>query len=209
MESKALSVYISRGKVIVGEDGLIDTDNPVNVLFVQDRQAKKAPVAAEEVPELIESGVAVAAVAVKPKGRVTKIKPIRERKREDNGFTEAVRSKISLESRLKEVEIEKKKRESDLLRSKQDRAAGKLVPTELVKGLFQNHFKSIVMGFKQGIDQMIIEIAKKKAMNINERAELKREMIKILNSCIDDTVKITKKDISSLVAEYSQTSASE
>src|SRR5688572_17349082 len=204
--SNELAVYISRGNVIVGTDGLIDTDNPVNILFVQKRAAKKnngheePPVTAESlVAEVAGNQVATAVPKVKARAA-------RQNRSVHREIEKDVKEKMGLDKRMKEIEIEKKQRESQLLKNKQDRAAGKLIPTALVKGLFQNQFKSIVMGFKQGLDQMIMEIAKKKAMNINERAELKKEMVKILNSCIDETIKISKRDISSLVAEYSQTS---
>ena len=208
MQTKALSVYIGRGKVLVGPDGMIDTENPVNVIFMQERQigGKNGHDEPTVTVESLVAEVAAAPVVTSPK---TKVKPIREGKVRDNGFTEGVRKKLNLDTRMKEVEIEKKLRESQLLKNKQDRAAGKLIPTELVKGLFQNHFKAVVVSFKQGIDLMIVEIAKKKGMNINERAELKKQMIKIINGCIDDATKSSKKDIASLILEYSQTSSSE
>lgn len=202
MQTKALSVYIGRGQVVVGQDGLVDTDNAINILFMQERQAKRQN--GHQDPPVTADTVVAAVAEAKPK---IKEKVARTgRAAQDREINEGVKEKMGLDKRMKEIEIEKKQRESQLLKNKQDRAAGKLIPTAIVKGLFQNHFKAVVISFKQGIDQMIVEIAKKKSMNINERAELKREMIKILNGCIDDTIKISKRDVANLVTEYSQTS---
>lgn len=192
MSTRELAVYVKREKVLLTGE-LIDDQNPTNELF--EEKMKSRPPKSEEPVVVGEGGAPVVGTRKK--------KVVRPSQRKAHP---AVTARFSLETKLKEVEIEKKQRESQLLQNKQDRAAGRLIPTALVKGLFQNQFKSIVMGFKQGLDQMIMEIAKKKSMNINERAELKKEMVKILNSCIDETIRISKRDISSLVAEYSQTS---
>lgn len=194
-----LTVMKKRGKVVLTEDGKIDDTDPLNRMFVDrqkelalKRSAKKK--VSDELPDEEEKR------SEKPSKGQKKSKP------DPNGgsLSQQTLEKINLDKRKREIEIEKMQRESRILSVQEQKLAGKLIPTDIVKGLFAQHFKSVIMSFNQGIEQILVEFSTKYRLNRNEKAELKGQMIRIINKSVDEAIQLSKKEIQNVVLEYSQ-----
>lgn len=207
-----LTMMKKRGKVVLNEQKMVDDTNPLNQIFLENqkelavKRALKVKKSEESVDVLLEeqeSKPEVVDLRKKPKNGNGKKKEVKNGSASAHLAQETL-EKLSLDRKKREIEIEKMQRETHLLSLQQDKLAGKLIPTDMVKGLFAQHFKSVVMTFKQGIDQIVTEFSKKSKLNRNETAELKGQMIRIINKSVEEAIHVSKKDLSNIVSEYSQ-----
>lgn len=170
-------VNIKRGKVILSGD-VIDTSIQANREFLEKCLAKqKIPV--EKTPH-IEA----------------------EEKPTEKYYEPSVNS-LELEKKLKQAELEKKEVDTRIALLKEEKLRGSVVPTDIVKVVFSQHFKSINSSFHQAADNLIVNIAKKKDLDRNEIAEIRGELVEIINIAVNDAIEESKKSIKNIVAEYS------
>lgn len=180
-----LNVYISRSKVILDGE-LIDDNNPTNKLFLAKCLEKKQanveskPQPKVNIPQVENSGDQI----------IQKSIP-------DKNINE-------LERALKEAELKKKEVDIQLALLKEEKLRGVVIPTDIVKVVFSQHFKSITSAFHQAADNLIVNIAKKKDLDREEVAQIRGELIEITNLAINDSVDNSIKNIKNIVAEYSE-----
>jgi UTP:GlnB (protein PII) uridylyltransferase len=79
---------------------------------------------------------------------------------------------------------------------------GEVIPTDLVKVIFNTHSASIVTSFKNGADQFLIEISKFKDLNKSEVSQLRGKLITIINNSVKQAVSASSKSIKSIVDEF-------
>lgn len=176
-----LSNYIQRGKVILEDNGLVDDQHPDNVLFASKRV-----------------------------GKTSKLKPMKTAKGKKGKFTpntdrdKKLGERMKLESLKKTTEVERMQHEIALKELQFAKMSGKVIPTELVKRLFAQHFKSMTMAFKQAADLLLVEFGKKAKMNRNDIAEMKGALVTVINRAVEDGTKATGKTLASIVTEHSQ-----
>jgi hypothetical protein len=138
--SSELSVYISRGKVIpTGKN--IDLSIAENSDFLE---MKKERSEVKNIEVIINKPVGSDSEAAIERSKVL----------------DAIRKQ---NSEKKNAEMEKMSEETDLIRLKKQKIMGVLIPTELVKSLFAQHNKSVVVTFQQDGEEIILEISKKKS----------------------------------------------
>jgi len=110
---------------------------------------------------------------------------------------------FELEKEQKELAIEKTRKEIELKDLDIAKKMGESIPTDIVRLLFHQHYKNIIVTFKE---EMV------KAMTIQVRAlgGKKREVIDVelqietsITEAIKKTNKVTKNDLDNLVAENS------
>ena len=136
-----VAVYVQRNKIVcVGKK--IDDTLPENIEFMESKLAK--------------GGTKHIEVKVKP--TMTKEEEAAYKKR----LEESSRSR-QLNSGLVEKKQARLNEEIELLKIKREKMIGNYIPVELVKALFQQEFKQLVISFQQGADIMIMEISKKKS----------------------------------------------
>lgn len=197
-----LTMMKKRGKVVLTSDGKIDDTDPLNRLFVE-HQAELA-LKREAKKKLVKSEANVS------EDHGEEEKPVKSRTKKQNhepvpgALSLQTLEKMNLDKKKREIEIEKMQRESRILSVQEQKLAGKLIPTDTVKALFAQHFKSIIMAFNQGIEQILVEFSTKYRLNRNEKAELKGHLIRIINKSVDESISLTKKDLQNIVMEYSQ-----
>lgn len=112
--------------------------------------------------------------------------------------------KGSLETQLKLIEIEKKKRETRLLELKEQKTLGILIPTELVKLIFAQHTKSILTSFDNSIDRVLTKISKVKKLTSGERSKFRGELKSELNTAVDRSIRESKRNIKKMVQDYTE-----
>lgn len=107
---------------------------------------------------------------------------------------------------LEKLRLANKKAQEDLeiSRMKKEKMAGELIPTELVLLLFASHFKSVTTSFHQAIENLLTTIAKQNDLNREAVAKIRGELIEVINKAVKDGLQSSKRDVASLVREYSQ-----
>ncbi|MGB0881863.1 MAG: hypothetical protein ACPGSO_02840 [Vicingaceae bacterium] len=193
--SKAyIANYIKRGKLILDKDGLLDTSNPYNEEFMQKRVG------------VDKNSIVVKEKQIKKNETTTKKRVNKGDLDNDiNQREEAVvTERYNLERQIKEAELKKKEEEIKKLQAQNAKLSGELIPTELVRVVFAQHFKSVTTAFHQGADNFIAIIKKQTEMTREQAANLKSDLIEIVNQSVDESLEISKDSIDNIVSEYQQ-----
>lgn len=178
LETKNLSVYITRGKVIVGKDDLIDTTIDKNKAFIEKRKGKVSDVKIQT-PTVIES----------------KINSQPQEQSEGQSYTES-------ERQLKYLDTIKRQKEIEKLEIEIQKKKGEVVPSELIKPVFLQHNQSIITEFKNATDEIIRIFSKKRSLTVEEVAEIKGETTETINNAINKAIISTVKAVESIVLEH-------
>lgn len=208
---RALSVYIKRQQVIE-VDGDIDPAQEINQAFIERRKLKLAEKGVGLGLPVVEKGLGAqmnTEPVKEPKSR--KQKPVKKVKntpasRANKQIVAQAKKKYDVDLETKQATIAKVKRDTEIADMKLRRMTGQVIPTDVVKALFMQHFKSMVTSFRNGLDRITIEFSKKGGMNRNDIAELRKSMLNTLNECVDKAVDSSKLGVEHIVAEYSQRS---
>lgn len=181
MESNALSVYInpSRGQVIVNEANYIDTDDPVNDMFLKKRIAK-----GKAQPMTLSSPAFI------PKSSFKGL--------------EDIPSYEESEQRTKYFDSLKREKEVEKLKIEIEKKRGEVIPSELIKPVFTQHNTSLLTTFKNATDHILIEFAKIKDMNPQEIAQMRGIMTGAINEGIMAANASTEKQLENIISEYSE-----
>lgn len=177
MKTNALSVYIANGYVVVGDDGLIDTENSVNAHILEKRIAKGLVANFNASPQFIPKT---------PKEGDEDLPTYEESERKVKYFDSLKREK---EVEKLQIEIDKKK--------------GEVVPSELIIPLFLQHNKSIVTSFKNATDAILTEYSKLKDFTPAEISEMRGRMVSAINDGIRDAQDLTKVAVKNIISDYS------
>lgn len=175
MPSKSLSVYISRGHVLVGENDQIDDKNPVNAAFREKHGARAGRKQPKASGDKSSSGT--------PK--------------RDEGFIQTMRDKT-------EAELENKRVNNDLKRLELKKKMGQVVPTEDVKRLFVMHSENIKGAYVEASDNLIVIFGNKGGLNATDISEMRKKFVDLVNGAIDKAIAGTKGRLQALVAEFSE-----
>lgn len=195
LSKSSLAVYIGRKKIIE-KDGLIDDSDLINALFIEKRLkligevAEKSPVISKIVPQNLDS----------------ESKSSQSSEENPGEFTNSDRTSLpysELERQKKLADLIKVEADTRLALLKEEKMMGLSIPTDLVKSLIAQLSKSLVSSFKDGADNFLIEISKRKALDINEQSELKKSLVTIINSSSFKAIEESKKTMKSIVNTYS------
>ena len=189
-----VTTYSLRGKIVIGKDGFIDTTNETNQLFIEKRKSKKD---SPTEPASKQSVKARAKTYEEIEGE-----DISEDSDEDSM---GIPSLTTSERKKKHLETIKIAKEIDLLNLREEKLKGIVVPSELIKPLFLQHNQSIVSEFKNTADEIIRAIGKRKSLNANEMAEIKGELVKIINVSIGKATKASVKSVDIIINDFSDT----
>ena len=113
-----------RGNIVKGTDGKIDTENPVNKLFYENEKLKQATKPTKEKEVKSES------------------KPERV-----NSQTKEQKIYVDLDLRKRRAETEAKERENELKRMNLEKAAGNLLPVDLVERILIINIQAVFKNF--------------------------------------------------------------
>lgn len=193
-QTKNLSQYIKRGKVIVEENGLINDMNATNISFLLTRKGKKQPIK-QQIPRE-ETYVASAPFKIGPANDDEDS----EMELDKNGIPE-----VSVSDKIYKHWLAKKTESAaEIDRIKIDKMKGMVIPSELIKPLFQQHNQSILAEFKNMMDEQLRFIAKQYDLNIVQVSEIKGKWVEGLNSAICRAKTVTIKGIDNIINNYSE-----
>jgi len=195
-----LAQYIKRGKVILREDNLIDTSNPINQEFMDNRVNKpKAPPVKETKPKKVKPQKK--AVAPAPPERETR-EPVSKFAKSEDEAQGAV-DKYNLDRQLKELEIEKKLQEIEKTKIQVQKLKGDVIPTDLVNMVFAQHFTSVTNAFYNAADNYIAIITARLNGKKDDIAFIRGELIKTINQAVKDGIVESKQSMGNIAREYS------
>lgn len=187
LKTKDLSVYIKRKKVIV-EGDFIDDKNNFNADFLLKFSSRE-----KKIVEIVTEPVKIVLPVVEITEKNEK-KPAKSRDK---------LSAYELEREQKIWEIEKKEVDTRIALLKEAKMMGDSIPVDLVKGVVSQLSKAMISSFKDGADNFLIEISKRKGLSGTETAELHGALINIINQSSTNAIIESKKSIKSIVNEYS------
>lgn len=182
-----ISVNVSRGKIIVSEDGRIDTVKLINKAFLEARQGK-ASSPTTEIPKEVD-------------------KPVKDKANVPTNPDEAAKTIhanniYSLETERKELDVKKLRQETRLNQIKIEKQSGDVIPTDLVKDLVKQLFKTVTVSFHQGAENFISTIANQTEMSREQQATLRGELIGIVNQSVKESQAEMKFSLENIVNEY-------
>jgi len=179
IKTNRLSVEIERGKVILGDNDMVDPDNETNVAFrerVQSKQAAK------------NEQISRSETYVEPGGDDEDgINPLTV---SDKRYKHFLAQKTEKAVELADLEIAKKR--------------GVVVPSELIKPLFSQHNQSIITEFKNLMDSALRVVGKECDLTVEQAARIKGDWIAGLNEAMDRAKKATAKGIANIVENYQE-----
>lgn len=111
---------------------------------------------------------------------------------------------MSLDRKIKKVELAKKTVDTRIALIKEEKMRGEVIPTEMVKILFAQHSKNIIVEFENSLDKVLTILAKEIGMNNKTISKYRGIIKKEINIAVDDTTSKTKKDIINIIEEFSE-----
>lgn len=192
LKTKDLSVYIRRGKVVLTGEYINDTDE-VNAFFLQ-KQSEKA-IKNDVLPPKIEEKTGNSNIVIAEKATKKDKTPAEK-------LEKLTYHQLEKESRL--ADIAKKEVDTRIAILKEEKLLGISIPTELVKGIISQMGKGFTSSYKDGADSFLIEINKRKNLTATETAELRGELVRIINEASIRALNETKKNMKLILSEYSE-----
>lgn len=187
MKASAFSNAIARGKVKVNENGMIDDKEEVNASFFKTKLAEQRNKLAADTGDDEQEDTATDFVNDKAQAIAG---------------PDTVGDAYALSKQQQQMQIKKLTEEVDILKIKKEKMQGEVIPTELVKMVIVQHSKSIVSEFYNASDSLLMKISKIKGLNRNEVAELRGELVGVINIAVNDSIVNSKKMIKNIVNEY-------
>lgn len=190
-----LSTYKSRGKIQL-TDNKVDDQIEINASFLKHQLSKKGKLTAE-----------IAQKPTKTDEILVKQEQIIGTKRDHsttNSPTDTGTGSLhDLNKKKKALEVEKIYEETELLKKKNEKMEGELVPTDMVSALIKLHFTNASNQFKNAIENILTEWTNKKDFSREELALLRGNMTENLNKAITQSVKESQHGLAKLIEEIS------
>jgi hypothetical protein len=212
----AIVTYIRRNKItIVGTDTrCIDPKDPLNVAFLANKLAKKVGKKPEkpkkealsaEIPDNSDRKKAGRPLKGQEK---PKLKPaeIRKKEVELEEKRKISQYRVDQDVQKKGLEIENLELAKQQKMLQLQKAAGELMPVDLVVGVLKRHADSINKSFEKGLESLITvmthELAAGNALAYGKYLGLAKQT---LSDCIKKAGKSADEEVDILVDEFSQT----
>jgi len=203
IEAKALAVYVGRKKVILNENGEVDTALPMNLAFLEKRTGKTETPPVVPEPQKKKNRIVTTPTPKEPI-TIRKERALRNKHGKTDEEKEQLNTNFEIDNAIKRLELEKKEQEVELNKLKIAKLQGDVIPTELVKVVFSQHFKSVTNAFHQGADNFITEITKMLSLDREQMVKLRAELVEIINTAVTDSIEESKESINNIQQEYSQ-----
>jgi len=192
IQTKALSVYIQRGKVVVVNEHL-DTNNDRNKAFIEKNKGKKRE------KELIKD-IPTIAPTVKHQVNIDDFDD--DVLNEDDEDSEVPALYVS-EKLLKHLDTKKREREISLLKIKEDKIRGIVIPSDLIKPVFLQHNQYILMEQKNADEEILTMYAHKYSMSLEDIAFMRGEYVKRRNAAVQKAAESSAKAVENIVRDFS------
>lgn len=112
--------------------------------------------------------------------------------------------RFDVETAKKKAEVQRLSREVAMQDMKLHKLMGRYIPSDLVRSAFTQLFRSMTVTLKFELDTFILSLHKRKGLSQNDIAEIRGEMVTMMNRAINGAVDDSKKKVGEIVDEYSQ-----
>lgn len=200
----AISMSVKRRRLILTDAGLVDDQEPINQQFMVRSQenAKKKALNGEGVAEAVDVATDPQPARERVSAVATRRAPLKPRKRKDSKMDAVIRERMGYESTLKREKAALTSVEASMLKMKEERLRGQLIPSALIRPLFATHFQSLIITFKQAVDAMLADMSQKVKLNANQQAELRKRMVEEINLAVDRGISQTENSVDNIMQEY-------
>ena len=190
--SLIINSNVHRGKIIVGEDGNIDSDHPFNKAFFE-KYIKREKKTVDN-SSLYEKVV--------HKKKVTKKKTVKNEAKEKEH--ESARQSLNWDDRKKRAEALLKERQAEKALLDVKKMYGEMLPTDFVQQMFTSFSKSIFSTFDDSTMNLAGLFCDELAGGDREAlSRINHKLSEELQRIINNAAKVTKKDIDNEIKEYS------
>ena len=219
-----LRVYISRQKVIE-KNKLIDTANEINAQFLEkekelsaegggvpNQNAKKSkgspitkPTKPEKEPVTVTDSNQDKDIDEKPEVEEEPEPDLSDRG--DKLFTQEELqsgSTLYIDKAKRIAEVMRIQNQAELQQIQKDRLAGKVIPTDMVKEIFAQHFKNVTDEFYQSVDNLVTTISARLGSTREEMVRMRADLKSDINTAVHLAKKQSEKDIINIVETYSE-----
>lgn len=231
-----IDVWIRRGKIITVESNkkLIDTENPINALFIQQRQdaheqkkllggvvkpviiskkeakvskkADKIPKSVTNIPEKVTKAKVKVAAPEKfhVEPKATLAMKRAEAKRMNDQNLRAM-IKVDQEAQMRQQNIDLAELRIQSEKIRLDKTASNLLPIDLGLGVIERHANSILKTFEKGFERIADIYANVAGMDPTTRTDFIKECRVELSHCVETAGKSAEAEIDILVDNYAET----
>lgn len=190
-----LSTYKSRNKIEL-TDGKVDDQKDINASFLKHQLSKKGKLSTENTVKTTEI----------PDNTATSDQILTNKRNKSTAASSTETGNGSLHQlniKKKALEIEKISEETELLKKKNEKMEGELIPTGIVTELLKLHFTSATNQFKNSIENILTEWTKRKDFTREELAELRGHLTGELNNSITKSVKESQRNLNKVLEKFS------
>lgn len=207
--TRYLSVDLSRNNVVINDDGMIDTTNPKNQIYIQKKLMGKEPNSIS-IPEPTKPK---AEKVVVPRGNVAPLPPKASMQLPD-GMTESeVNTALQmiegmdyqqLEMLYKYLQGEKLKTDIEKNKIEIEKKMGVVVPSEPLIPIVKQHNHFILQEQKNADEELLLAMSHKYDIAPSDTAYLRGEWIRLRNDAVTKATNLTVKAIGDVINDYSE-----
>lgn len=180
MPYNTVKVNAQRGKIIKGTDGKIDTENPTNKLFFNKQTSNLGTIITKK------------DVSIKEKKTVERV----------SGLTESQKQYTDLDLRTRIATAELKERENEIKKIQLEKAAGNLLPVDLVESILVINIQAIFKVFESELENLASIYNEVFGGTRKELAVIIEKQRGILAKAIDKSSEDAKAEIDIAVSDY-------
>jgi hypothetical protein len=169
-----LKVNIDRGKIVLNKDGDIDDSDPFNIEFINKQIDKKNVVQKEPPPKASKKS------------------------------TKETLSKYELETRKKQLEVDKLDVEVKIKLIQESKLKGEMLPAPMVKDIFAQHTKHLVSEFQNTMDKVLTRVTQLTKLDNSQVSEFREMITNEINQAQEKAVEISKKAVKNLIQDMTE-----
>jgi len=179
LQSKHWSTYVERKQIVPDKKGNVDVALDLNKTFLEKRQAKTKNAGSKT-----STGANIKTVENK------------------NNASDGVPELSTSQKKLKHLDTIKRTKEIAKLEIEIAKRRGEVVPAELMKPIVLQHNQHMIMEFKNAVDEFIRIFSKRKALTVEEIAEIKGESVTAINGAVKRATDATVKSLTAVIINH-------
>lgn len=113
-------------------------------------------------------------------------------------------SLVQLENEIKRADLEKKQQDIKLLKIKEAKMKGELIPTDLVQRLIREMSEAMKIAYMDAIENYTVVISRQKKLSTKEESDIKSHFTRIINDTLSRQTSVAKKGLKNIVSEYQE-----
>lgn len=216
IKASSVRTYISRNKISYVETEtdngrkvkLLDTEDPVNILFINKCASKQLsqqtkPDASAQSSEK-DAETREGATSNPQNKKIFSLLSDAEKGAPKIFLPSDENSNaVELDREAKYLTVLKAREQVEIERMKKEKMQGEVIPTDLVKQLFNQHFKNLCLQFKDEAEKIATVMVKSLGGKNADKVEIFSRLEGSINRAIDEARELTALDIKQIVMEHS------